>query len=252
MRWIRVIVSILSVVCVRCHQENPELNKEISDDILRKHQIKWKQLLESIAFNTNFSKVLGLIQILNNTHTNAPDIHEAITTNNNTIPSHKEQSNLLNAHYSSISQLPHHPTDRAKDRTHRRMRPLTDPPSPFTPKHDQSSNKQLQIRRFHRTQWHILPTLETSRAGGHWDCNRNLQPQNSSQQHPEHFGKSQSYSHTEAQQGPHRIFFIQGNFFIVQPSQKFSIGLFSTPSQHTSHSHPHNTVSEPYNQPPLS
>ena len=55
---------------------------------------------------------MRLKQSLNNMYTNALDIHEAMPTNNETVPSVEEQFNLLDTHYSSIPGLPYHPTDR--------------------------------------------------------------------------------------------------------------------------------------------
>ena len=82
--------------------------------------MEWKQLLESIAISENPSKLWRLIQSLNNTYTNTPDTHEAITTNNNTIPSPKNSSNYVTHTTSPFHNFPHHPTDKAIDRTHRR------------------------------------------------------------------------------------------------------------------------------------
>ena len=109
------------------------LNKEIQDDIRHEQQTTWKHLLSTISYKTNPSKLWRLIRTLNNTYTDAPDTHEAITTNRNTIPNPKQQSNLLNQHYSSISRLPHYTEDKKIERRQRKLRPQNDPPPPFTP-----------------------------------------------------------------------------------------------------------------------
>ena len=86
-----------------------------------------------MSFRTSPAKLWRHIRELDNKYSGAPDTHEAITTANNNIPSPKEQSNLLNAYYASISRLPHHPDDRGIDRAHRRLRPQPEPPPAFTP-----------------------------------------------------------------------------------------------------------------------
>ena len=90
-----------------------------------------KHLLSTISYKTNPYKLWTLIRTINKTYIDSPDTDEAITSNRNTILSPKQQSNLFNQHYSSLSRLPHYTKDKKIDRPQRKLRPQNDPPLPF-------------------------------------------------------------------------------------------------------------------------
>ena len=89
------------------------LNTEITEDIKQEQSNKWKQILDTVTFNANSSKLWKLIRGLNNKYTDAPQTHEAILQNTHAkIPTDTEQANLLNKHYANISSLPSRQEDR--------------------------------------------------------------------------------------------------------------------------------------------
>ena len=99
---------------------------------------------QTISYKTNLSKLWRLKRTLNITYTDSPDTHEAIITKRNTIPSTKQQSNLLNQHYSSISTLPRYTEDKKLDRTQREFRSQNDLPPPFTPNMTREAGEQTK------------------------------------------------------------------------------------------------------------
>ena len=111
-----------------------DLNKEIDEDIRHEQHTKWKQILEDTRYNTNPSKLWKLIRGLNNSYLDITETHEAILPQHQTnIPTDKQQSNILNKHYSNISRLPHRHCDRRITRRLHSLRLDTHLPSPFTP-----------------------------------------------------------------------------------------------------------------------
>ena len=82
----------------------------------------WKEVLDSVNYRTNPSKLWKLVRGLNNRNSGIPAGHEALLAPGSTlIPSPREQANSLIQHYAAISRLPHRPEDRIIKRSLHRI-----------------------------------------------------------------------------------------------------------------------------------
>ena len=99
-----------------------DLSDEIKGRLHDEAQARWAEVVEAINYRTTSSKFWRVIRSLHSRQVSAPDTHEAILPpNSRSIPSPKEQANLLASHYAAISRLPPDPADRLVQRRLRRL-----------------------------------------------------------------------------------------------------------------------------------
>ena len=95
---------------------------------------QWQTVLATTDYRTSPQKLWRLVRSLHTHHSSEPRTHEAILSpNSSSIPSPKEQANLLVDHYASISRLPHSPSDRLVQRRLHSFRVDRDLVPQFTP-----------------------------------------------------------------------------------------------------------------------
>ena len=113
----------------RVREITAEIDRRVQD-----HTSKiWKEILDSVNYRTNPSKLWKLVRGLNNRNSGIPAGHEALLAPGSTlIPSPRGQANSLIQHYAAISRLPHRPEDRIIKRSLHRI--SVDPDfCPFSP-----------------------------------------------------------------------------------------------------------------------
>ena len=111
-----------------------DLTETVSDLLKDDSTRRWREVLESTDYRTQPSKLWRVVRSLHSRQVGIPDTHEAILPPNSTlIPTPREQANLLVDYYSSISRLPHSPTDRLTLRRLRRLPLDRELPPEFSP-----------------------------------------------------------------------------------------------------------------------
>ena len=195
------------------------LNTQINSKISEQQTLNWKTYLQTLDHRTNTSKLYKTLNSITLSNSNTTQSHAAITTTD-TIPSNKQQANILINHFSHVSHLKPHKDDRRIIR--RRTHFPTDPDyAPFT---------------YGQTK-HIINNLKNSSACG---------PDNISNIHLKHLGpqgiqaltniSNYSFSHNAIPDNwKHGIIITipKPNKNPTQPSSHRPITLLCTPSKVT-------------------
>src|ERR1700755_1432432 len=85
----------------RHHIQLNTLNKQISALISNHKANKFKEYLQNNLTNSNDKRTWQVIKRLHNSQNNPPTLNEALKENNNTLPSPKQNCNILAQHYSN-------------------------------------------------------------------------------------------------------------------------------------------------------